>query len=98
MEQFGLNMNFLGIIQVSAINFILKINFLNHLFNFTDLWTARQLPEKTGATARLFLRLRTHPPGLRVDSLKARGLIYNLRKPKWYGVTLAVRSRADDTD
>jgi hypothetical protein len=34
MDQFGLNMNFLGIIQVSAINFKLKINFHNHLFIF----------------------------------------------------------------
>jgi hypothetical protein len=31
MGQFGLQMNFLGILQVSAINFILKIIFLNHL-------------------------------------------------------------------
>jgi hypothetical protein len=91
-------MIFLGIIQVYVINFILKINFLNHLFIFTDFWTARQLPKKTGATARLFIRLRIHPLGLQVDSLKARGLIYNLRKPKGYGVTLAIRSRADDTD
>jgi hypothetical protein len=29
-------MNFLGILQVSAINFILKIIFLNHLSLFTD--------------------------------------------------------------
>jgi hypothetical protein len=35
MGQFGLNMNFLGILQVSAIHFILKINFINHLFSFT---------------------------------------------------------------
>jgi hypothetical protein len=40
MDQFGLSMNFLGIIQVSAINFILKINFHNLLFIFTDFWTA----------------------------------------------------------
>jgi hypothetical protein len=33
-------MNFLGIKQVFVINFILKINFYNHLFIFTDLWTA----------------------------------------------------------
>jgi hypothetical protein len=43
MDQFGLNMNFLEIIQVSAINFILKINFLNHLFIFTDFWTAHMI-------------------------------------------------------
>jgi hypothetical protein len=34
MNQFGLQMNFLGILQVSAINFILKNIFLNHLFLF----------------------------------------------------------------
>jgi hypothetical protein len=40
MVQYGLQMNFLGILQVSAINFILKIIFLDHLFLFTDFWTA----------------------------------------------------------
>jgi hypothetical protein len=39
-------MNFLGIKQVYVINFILKINFHNHLFIFTNLWTARNIIEK----------------------------------------------------
>jgi hypothetical protein len=46
MDQFGLNMNFLGILQVSAINFILKITFLNHLFTFTGFWTALRNTQK----------------------------------------------------
>jgi hypothetical protein len=69
MDQFGLNMNFLGIKQVSEINFILKINFHNHLFIFTDLWATCQLSGKTGATARINPRLRTLCTGLRVLSL-----------------------------
>jgi hypothetical protein len=64
MDQFGLNVDFLGIIQFSAINFILKINFHNHLFIFTDFWTMRQLTEKTGATVRINPRLRTLCTGL----------------------------------
>jgi hypothetical protein len=39
-------MNFLEILQVSAINFILKIIFLNHLFLFTNFWTTRIKTEK----------------------------------------------------
>jgi hypothetical protein len=75
MDQFGLNMNFLGIIQVSVINFILKINLHNHLFIFTDFWTMRRLPEKTGATARINPRLRTLCTGSRVGLVKTQGLI-----------------------
>jgi hypothetical protein len=75
MDQFGLNMNFLGIIQVSTINFILKINFHIHLFIFTGFWIVRQLPEKTGATARINPRLRTLCIGLQVSLVKTQGLI-----------------------
>jgi hypothetical protein len=53
MNQFGLIMNFLGILQISAINFILKINFLNHLFIFTDFWVAHKIkPNTRGLGAR----------------------------------------------
>jgi hypothetical protein len=38
MDQFGLNMNFLGIKQVLAIIFTLKINLYIHLVNFPVLW------------------------------------------------------------
>jgi hypothetical protein len=51
MDQFGLNMNFLGIIQVFAINFVPQINFLNHLFIFNDLWTAHIINRNVGALA-----------------------------------------------
>ena len=41
-------MNFLGIKQVVAINSILKINFLYHLFIFfTELWVARKIKPNT---------------------------------------------------
>jgi hypothetical protein len=36
MDQFGLTMNFLGIKQVSVINFILKIHFLNDFLGFIN--------------------------------------------------------------
>ena len=57
MDQFGLNMNFLGIKQVLAIIFTLKINFYIHLINFPVLCTAHQLNKNIGATAQEFLRL-----------------------------------------
>ena len=41
MDQFGLNLKFLGIIQVSSIVFVLKIIFYNLLSNFSGLWTMR---------------------------------------------------------
>jgi hypothetical protein len=37
MDQFGLNMNFLGIKQVLMIIFTLKITFHIYLFNFSGL-------------------------------------------------------------
>jgi hypothetical protein len=40
MDQFGLNMKFLGIKQVIVIIFTLKINFHIYLTNFSVLWTA----------------------------------------------------------
>jgi hypothetical protein len=40
MDQFGLNMNFLGIKQVLVIIFTLEINFYSYLFNLSVLWTA----------------------------------------------------------
>ena len=51
-------MNFLGIKQVSAINFVLKINFSVLL----NIWTARTIkPKARGFYARI-PRLRTHQP------------------------------------
>jgi hypothetical protein len=41
MDQFGLNMNFLGIKQVPVIIFALKINFYFILLDFLFPWTAR---------------------------------------------------------
>jgi hypothetical protein len=41
MDQFGLEMVFLGIKQVQMIIFTLKIHFHNHLSNLYVLWTGR---------------------------------------------------------
>ena len=39
-------MNFLGINQVSAINFCIRNHFLNIFSDLPILWTARIIPEK----------------------------------------------------
>ena len=49
MAQFEVHMNFLGFKQVSAIIYILKINFPNYSFIFISLWTARPIFENAGA-------------------------------------------------
>jgi hypothetical protein len=41
MGQFGLHMNFLGIIQVLVIIFVLKTNFYNYFSIFSISWIAR---------------------------------------------------------
>jgi uncharacterized membrane-anchored protein len=61
-------MNFLGILQCSIINFILKINFLNHLFSFTGFWTAHQFLESVGASAQEILESMYSSCGLWVDT------------------------------
>jgi uncharacterized membrane-anchored protein len=68
MGQFGLNMIFLGILQGSVINFILKISFLNYLFPFTGFWTAHQFLESAGASAQEILDSVYSSCGLRVDT------------------------------
>jgi hypothetical protein len=55
MGQFGPNMNFLGIIQILTITFILKIDFYSLFLDFSIYWTRPQFPEKAGATAQNFL-------------------------------------------
>jgi hypothetical protein len=47
MDQFRLNMNFLGIKQFLVIIFTLKINFYIYLSNFSVIWTARTKTEKS---------------------------------------------------
>jgi hypothetical protein len=43
MDQFGVHMDFLGFKQVSAIIYILKINFPNYFFIFISLCTAHRI-------------------------------------------------------
>jgi hypothetical protein len=59
MGQFGLNMNFLGIKQIVAMIFTLKINFCIIFLDFSFPWTARQLIERPGVSTQNILRLRT---------------------------------------
>jgi hypothetical protein len=70
MDQFGLNMNFLVILQVSAINFILKINFLKHLFTFTGFRIAHIMNRNAGTLAQEIPDSGYNPSGLRVVSCK----------------------------
>jgi hypothetical protein len=54
MDQFGLNMNFLGIKQVLVIIFVLKINFYFIFLDFLFSWTERKISEKgRGLCARI---------------------------------------------
>jgi hypothetical protein len=55
-------MNFLWIIEVLAIIFLLKILFPIYLLNFKQLWIGPQLPKSAGASAKLNLRLREQGP------------------------------------
>jgi hypothetical protein len=54
-------MNFLWILQVLALIFILNINFLIHLFNLIGLWTGRQNPRTAGVILQKILRLSSMP-------------------------------------
>jgi hypothetical protein len=58
MDQFGLKMNFLSILQVSGFVVVLKTKFYNHFSVFNHLWTRPRFPEKSGFTVKEFLRLR----------------------------------------
>jgi hypothetical protein len=57
MDQFGLKMNLLCILQVSRFVFVLKTNFYNHFSVFKHLWTGHQFSEKSGASV---LRKQRH--------------------------------------
>jgi hypothetical protein len=75
MGQFELNMNFLWIIQIPRIVFVLKMHLLIHLFILNQFWTGRLMLEKTGSYAQEFPRHRAPGVGLRVVFRKFRGLL-----------------------
>jgi hypothetical protein len=74
MDQFGLKMNFLCILQVSRFVFVLKTNFYNHFSVFKHLWTGPQFLGKTGASAQDFLDSSLGYGGRRVYSQVLQGL------------------------
>jgi hypothetical protein len=66
MDQFGLKMNFLCILQVSRIVFALKTNFYNYFSVFSILWTGRRFSERPGALVLKVIRQRVQGYGPRV--------------------------------
>jgi hypothetical protein len=46
MDQFGLNMNFLGIKQVLGLFLCLEIHFLNYFSDLISIWIARKIKQK----------------------------------------------------
>jgi hypothetical protein len=71
MVQFEAKMNFLCILQVARIVFVLTTNFYNYFSVFNHLWTEPRFPERPGANTEEFLRLRILLPGLRVCFLES---------------------------
>jgi hypothetical protein len=70
MDQFGLTMNFLGIKQVSIINFILKIHFLNDFLGFLNCLDCAPKTEKCRG-------FRVRNPRLSAQSHRMVGLFLN---------------------
>jgi hypothetical protein len=66
MVQFGAKMNFLCILQVSRIVFVLKTKFSNHISVVIILRTGRQFLERSGAFPKDFPRPRNPEDGRRV--------------------------------
>jgi hypothetical protein len=75
-------MNFLCILQVSRIVFVLKMNFYNYFSVFNLLWTGPRFPEKSGAISEEFLRLRILYRGRWVYSAKTGGFFNKNPWPK----------------
>ena len=67
MVQFGAKMNFLWIIQIPRIVFVLKMHLLIHLFILNQFWTGRN---NTGKSRVLGVRTPRH----RAQSLGTAGL------------------------
>jgi hypothetical protein len=61
MDQFGLNMNFLGFTQVLVIIFILKTILKMNFSGFTTVWTTRMILEYSRGLNAKFPRLRSIP-------------------------------------
>ena len=92
-------MNFLGIKQVVAINSILKINFLYHLFIFfTELWAARKIKPNTRGLRERFPQTQstfTQYCGLISPNPRDSFAVY---RPNGYRALRAVGSAAEGTD
>jgi hypothetical protein len=98
MDQFGLKMNFLCILQVLAFIFILKIHFLIHLSNLHDLWTARILNRNAAGLVQEVLRLSLTQQWTAVYFYKIRRSLLEITRLPRSGLTGAVRSTASGPD
>jgi hypothetical protein len=85
MAQFGVKMNFLCILRVSRIVFVLKTNFYNQFSVFNYLWTGSHFLEKSGVSRKDSPDTEHSSRGWRVESLKGEGLFYNFGSAKGYG-------------
>jgi hypothetical protein len=72
MDQFGLKMNFICILQVSRFVFVLKTNFYNYFSVFNLLWTGPQFLENSRVSAQDSLDIvnsNTWTAGLNLENL-----------------------------
>jgi hypothetical protein len=93
MDQFGLKMNFLCILQVSRIVFVLKLNSI--IISYYPF--ARQKLKSAGALALNMPRHRPLCYRLRVNFPKNLRFLMQMCRTKGYRVILIVRSSTDDT-
>jgi hypothetical protein len=75
MKWFGVSMNFLWIIEVLAIIFLLNIQFLIHLYSLNDLWTGPQNLRTAGGSTQDILDSVHSNNGRRVYFNETEGLL-----------------------
>jgi hypothetical protein len=88
-------MNFLCILQVSRIVFVLKTNFCNYFSIFNPFWTGPRFLVNSGTSVLKILRHRVQGYGPRVQNPKPEGFMCKLARLKWFGRISAVRSTRD---
>jgi hypothetical protein len=98
MTQFGVKVNFIWIIQVPGIIFVLKTNFYNYLSLFSAPSSARQFPERSRANQQKYLRHRRHSRRMVGWFSKNIRAILQSAQPEGYGGLLAARSEIECLD